>query len=63
MIFLFEDLSKADNSYYKITANSKEEALLKALKTMLDNEDITTKEICDNLDLNLIDVEDLLEYE
>lgn len=62
MIFLFEDLS-GSNGYYKITANSEEEALLKALKTMLDNEEVTVKEICDNLDLNLINVENLQEYE
>ena len=60
MIFVF----KEDNPIWKkIEANSEKEALLKILSIWLDKEIITVEEICENLDLELINVEELEDYE
>lgn len=62
MIYVFEDLSSTEERF-KITANSEEEAILIAIKGMLNRGDITVTEICTNLDISLVEVESLQEYE
>lgn len=60
MIFVFKE---DDPIWKKIEANSEKEALLKILNTWLDKEIITVEEICGSLDLELINVGELEDYE
>lgn len=63
MIFLFRDNMGEETEWLKINSENKEEALLKALKNMLSEAVIDVDSICANLDLELIDPNDLKEYE
>ena len=63
MIFLFRDNSGGSDEWLKINSESKEEAILKALKNMLLKETIDVDTICTNLDLELLNPNDLREYE
>jgi hypothetical protein len=60
MIFVFKE---DDPIWKKIEANSEKEALLKILNTWLDKEIVTVEEICGSLDLELINVGELEDYE
>lgn len=60
MIFVFKE---DDPIWKKIEANSEKEALLKVLSIWLDKEIVTVEEICGSLDLELINVEELEDYE
>lgn len=60
MIFVFKE---DDPIWKKIEANSEKEALLKILSIWLDKEIITVEEICGSLDLELINVGELEDYE
>lgn len=62
MIFLFRDNS-GESEWLKINSESKEEAILKALKNMLLKKTIDVDTICTNLDLELLNPNDLREYE
>ena len=62
MIYIFRD-SYTSDSFCKIDAESINGAVLKVLNGMLKRGAITAKEICDNLDLELYDVNELEWYE
>lgn len=63
MIFLFRDNAEGNDEWLKINSESKEEAILKALKNMLLKKTIEVDTICTNLDLELVNVEELKDYE